>query len=82
MSGNPEPGIKCGAGKLRLGILARLGSPGGKGISPKKYGEKGQLSKHTIRTSSFRSSSIMLTNNRFDRETCLSNCNVPEEGDV
>lgn len=40
MSDNPAPGIMCGAGKLRLGRLAKLGSPAGNGIRPKI--QKGQ----------------------------------------
>lgn len=44
MSDNPGPGIKCGAGKLRFGILLRLGSPVGKGISPKTVERKWKIS--------------------------------------
>lgn len=35
-SGNPAPGINCGAGRLRLERFARLGNPAGKGTRPGK----------------------------------------------
>lgn len=31
-SGKPTPGMRCGAGRLKLGRLGRVGSPAGKGI--------------------------------------------------
>lgn len=33
-SGNPAPGINCGAGRLRFERFARLGNPAGKGTRP------------------------------------------------
>jgi hypothetical protein len=39
-SGRPTPSMMCGAGRLRLGRLGRLGSPAGKGIRPKHRGRE------------------------------------------